>query len=199
MTNEGAIVQAGPGHWAELGEVIGQAFATDPVASWTMGSTAAISATFAWLAHVVYLPRGTCHLIPKLGGTMWLAEGQSKDMGLFPTLAAGWPLLRLGGVRHPWRALMVDAGMKRRRPTTPHMYLFAVGVTEPARGRGIGRRLLAPMLAESDRAGLPAYLENSKDRNMSFYESVGFRASGPKFSPAHGCPNLLPMWREPRC
>ena len=129
---------------------------------------------------------------------MWLAADQTKDMGPAATLAAGWKLLRLGGVRHPWRALAVDIGMRRHRPAEPHIYLFAVGVAEAARGRGLGRRLLAPVLADCDRAGLPAYLENSKDRNTPFYNSLGFFASGPKFPPAAGAPPLLPMWREPR-
>ncbi len=198
MTNDVAIAQAGPEQWAQLGQVLGEAFAADPVASWTLGSAAAIEATFGRLAREVYLPRGTCHLAAGLGGAMWLAAGQSKDLGLLSTLAAGWPLLRLGGVRHPWRALAVDIGMKRHRPTAPHMYLFAVGVTQAARGRGIGRRLLTPVLAGCDQAGLPAYLENSTDRNTGLYESLGFRATAPKFRPAPGCPPLIPMWREPR-
>ena len=198
MTNKVAIVQAGPDQWPELGQVIGQAFAADPVASWTLGPAASISAIFGRLAREVYLPRGTCHLAPGLGGAMWLDARRSKDMSLVQTLAAGWPLLSLGGLRHPWRALVVDIGMKRRRPSTPHMYLFAVGVAEAARGRGLGRRLLAPVLADCDRAGLPAYLENSKDRNTAFYGSLGFVAYGPKFSPAFGCPLLLPLWREPQ-
>ena len=198
MIDEAAIAQARPDQWAELGQVLGPAFATDPVARWTLGSAASIGATFGRLAREVYLPRGTCHLAPGLGGAMWLAPGQSKDMGLLSTLAAGWPLLRLGGVRHPWRALLVDIGMKRQRPAAPHMYLFAVGVAVAARGRGIGRQLLAPVLADCDRAGLPAYLENSNERNTGLYASLGFQASGSKFPPAPGAPPLLPMWREPR-
>ena len=214
MTDEPAIVQAARHHWAELGQVLGQVFAHDPVASWTLGGPPSIGAVFGRLAREVYLPRGTCHFAAGpgaklgarlgarpaafLGGSMWLAAGQSKDMGLFSTLAAGWPLLRLGGVRHPWRALAVDVGMRRRRPTALHMYLFAVGVAEAARGRGIGRRLLAPVLAECDRAGLPAYLENSRDRNTGFYQSLGFRQSADAFRPVPGCPPLQPMWREPR-
>ena len=198
MIDEAAIAQARPDQWADLGRVLGPAFATDPVASWTLGSAACIGAIFGRLAREVYLPRGTCHLAPGLGAAMWLAPGQSKDIGLLSTLAAGWPLLRLSGVRHSWRALLVDIGMKRHRPTAPHMYLFAVGVAEVARGRGIGRQLLTPVLADCDRAGLPAYLENSNDRNTGLYERLGFRASGPKFAPASSAPHLLPMWREPR-
>ena len=198
MTNDVAITQADAEQWAQLGQVLGQAFAEDPVVSWALGSAASIGATFGRLARDVYLPRGICHLAAGQGGTMWLAAGQSKDLGLLSTLAAGWPLLRLGGVRHPWRALLVDIGMKGRRPSAPHMYLFAVGVTKSARGRGIGRRLLTPVLAKCDGARLPAYLENSSDRNTGLYESLGFRAAAPKFSPAPGCPPLLPMWREPR-
>ena len=87
--------------------------------------------------------------------------------------------------------------MARRKPKAPHVYLFTIGVARAARGKGLGRRLLAPVLAACDVAGLPAYLENSNPLNTPLYEGAGFRTLE-VFAPAPGAPPLAAMWREPR-
>jgi len=81
-------------------------------------------------------------------------------------------------------------------PSEPHWYLLAVGTWRDAQGRGLGRTVVEPVLARCDAAGLPAYLESSNDRNLTFYERLGFVATGRIEVP--GGPHLTPMWREPR-
>jgi GNAT superfamily N-acetyltransferase len=56
----------------------------------------------------------------------------------------------------------------------PHWYLMILGVDPPHQGRGVGGELIAPVLAEADRDGLPAYLETQKARNVPFYRRHGF-------------------------
>lgn len=80
-------------------------------------------------------------------------------------------------------------------PHTPHFYLFILGAAE--QGRGHGAQLVAPVLDRCDEQGLPAYLESSNARNLSFYERHGFRVvwedrPGPDGPLFHG------MWRDPR-
>jgi GNAT superfamily N-acetyltransferase len=55
-------------------------------------------------------------------------------------------------------------------------YLSIVGVTPSAQGRGIGKRLIEPTLAEADDAGVDCYLETFDPRNPRFYERLGFVA-----------------------
>ena len=55
-------------------------------------------------------------------------------------------------------------------------YLSIVGVTPSAQGRGIGKRLIEPTLAEADDAGVDCYLETFDPRNPGFYERLGFQA-----------------------
>jgi ribosomal protein S18 acetylase RimI-like enzyme len=79
----------------------------------------------------------------------------------------------------------------------PHWYLMALGV-EPARqGQGIGGRLIRPVLAQADRAGVLCYLETETERNVAFYQKHGFvvAESGPV--PGHNLP-LWMMVREPQ-
>jgi GNAT superfamily N-acetyltransferase len=53
-------------------------------------------------------------------------------------------------------------------------YLSIVAVAPDAHGQGLGTRLLAPTLAEADRAGAVCYLETFSIRNLAFYERQAF-------------------------
>ncbi len=55
-------------------------------------------------------------------------------------------------------------------------YLSIVGVTPSAQGRGIGKRLIEPTLADADEAGVDCYLETFDPRNPGFYQRLGFTA-----------------------
>jgi GNAT superfamily N-acetyltransferase len=195
--------QAGRDDWRVLGAITADAFAEDPVAAWTFDGKPCLRPVFQRLARDVYLPRGICHLADgDRGATMWLPPGPnnelpSKELPPLSLLGAAARLLVDGGPRAVRRALAVDAEMARRKPKAPHVYLFTIGVARAARGKGLGRRLLAPVLAACDAAGLPAYLENSNPLNTPLYEGAGFRVLE-VFAPAPGAPPLAAMWREPR-
>jgi ribosomal protein S18 acetylase RimI-like enzyme len=53
-------------------------------------------------------------------------------------------------------------------------YLSIVAVTPTTQGRGLGRKLLEPTLAEADRVSATCYLETFTPRNVAFYERLGF-------------------------
>ena len=162
--------------WRVLGAITAEAFAEDPVATWTFDGKPCLKPVFQRLARDVYLPRGICHLADgEVGATMWLPPGPSKELSPLSLVGAAARLLVDGGPRAMRRALAVDAEMTRRKPKAPHVYLFSIGVLRAARGKGLGRRLLAPVLAACDAQGLPAYLENSNPLNTPLYEGAGFR------------------------
>jgi ribosomal protein S18 acetylase RimI-like enzyme len=70
--------------------------------------------------------------------------------------------------------------------------------TEPARqGHGIGSALLDTVLAQVDEAGDAAYLESSKERNVSLYARFGFEVIDEHRSKL-GSPPIWRMWREPK-
>ncbi len=60
----------------------------------------------------------------------------------------------------------------------PHAYLNFLAVAEPARRRGHGRRVLAPLFAAAEADGLPVGLETSDPANYSFYDALGFQETG---------------------
>jgi GNAT superfamily N-acetyltransferase len=63
-------------------------------------------------------------------------------------------------------------------PREPHHYLFLLGVDPSMQGRGVGRTLIGPILERCDRDSLPAYLETATERNIPFYQSLGFVVTG---------------------
>ena len=152
---------------------------------------------FGALAKNVYLPRGFCHLAGDDGATMWCHSSASRELGFLATLGLVTAVMRKGSRGAAKRGLTAAETMEREHPDQPHLYLFTIGTRKAARGRGLGRRLMAPVLAAADRDGLPCYLENSNPANTGFYASQGFErlkvfAAGP------GGPPLEAMWRRPK-
>ena len=91
------------------------------------------------------------------------------------------------------RVEQLSAAMAAVHPAEPHEYLWFLGVAPDRQGRGIGSRLLAPVLDRADRNGHPAYLEATSPRSRDLYARHGFVAATPIATP--GGPPLWPMWR----
>lgn len=179
-----------------IGEIIGEAFINDPVASWSLGSDDAVRAVFSLLGEKLYLPTGHCRLLDDAAATYWLWPNQNKHLSIGTQLAMAGHLRRGFNFRFLKRALTVDAAMSRRRPTFPHMYLFAVGVLPEARGKGLGGAIIRQSLVIADTLGVPSYLENSNPMNTGLYQRLGFVAQT-TFEAAPGCPPITTMLRPP--
>jgi ribosomal protein S18 acetylase RimI-like enzyme len=95
------------------------------------------------------------------------------------------------------RALRLLFEVDHLHPTEPHWYLATLGTAPEHQGQGLGSALLASMLRQVDEAGEPAYLESSKERNVSLYARFGFEVVEEFRSPV-GSPPIWRMWREPR-
>ncbi|MCX5392251.1 GNAT family N-acetyltransferase [Streptomyces sp. NPDC006482] len=82
-------------------------------------------------------------------------------------------------------------------PKEPHWFLAVIGADPAAQGQGHGAALLRSGLAKADAAGLPVYLESSKEDNLPFYAHFGFTVREELSLPGGG-PALWSMWREAR-
>ncbi len=71
-----------------------------------------------------------------------------------------------------------------------HWYLMVVGVSPDARGQGLGRALLEPIMNRADASGLPCYLETAQPDNVAFYEHLGFEKVVEMVEPKSG----LQLW-----
>ncbi|CAN8072142.1 unnamed protein product [Agarophyton chilense] len=127
---------------------------------------------------------------------VWHYEGHWELSGMY--------LLRflMGFIRcFGWRAFSLASAMKAvedAHPKEPHMHLFMIGTHQHNRGKGLGSIVISKMLAECDRERLPAYLESSNERNLSFYRRHGFELLSKVPGLAQDCPAVFGMWREPQ-
>lgn len=85
----------------------------------------------------------------------------------------------------------------RARPEEAHWYLSTIGVDPPAQRTGVARALLEPRLARCDEDAIPAALVTSEERNVAYYESLGFAVTRQIKLPGDG-PAHWAMWRSPR-
>ena len=82
------------------------------------------------------------------------------------------------------------ANLARLHPSVPHWYLMFVGIDVGLQGRGIGSRLLAPVLQRADAARTLCYLETPFRRTHVFYQRLGFEVA----SESHPFPGAPPLW-----
>jgi GNAT superfamily N-acetyltransferase len=182
-------------------QVLGRAFTTDPVFGWLMdgrpGLQRRLTAVFGGFAGAAHrLPEGRVLVDDeRRGAAVWRPPGQwrapARDL-----LRNAPMMVSAFGPRLP-RALSLLTKVEAAHPRERHWYLEAIGCVPEARGQGVGGTLLAPVLERCDAEGLPAYLESSNPRNISFYERHGF-VTMPLFRLPEGCPVITPMWRDPR-
>ena len=188
---------AAPGDWRRVGAITAEAFAEDPVNLWIFGNTRPMQDVFSALARSVYLRRGFCHLAGDDGATMWAHSSASREPGALAMFGLVSSIMLKGTKGAAQRGLKAAETMAREHPTEPHLYLFTIGTRKAARGKGLGKQLMSPVLAAADRDGLPCYLENSNPANTGFYRSHGFERTK-VFAPGPGGPPLEAMWRAPK-
>jgi ribosomal protein S18 acetylase RimI-like enzyme len=133
------------------------------------------------------------------GAALWLDDRSAE--------ATGWPALRAGALLIPFRvgfsSLRLLGGMGRtismlrqQNCPGPHRYLGMLGIAPEHQGRGLGTRLLEPMLERCDRDGLPVWLETETERNKGFYQRFGFEVRSEFPAPGLGV-RMWGMRREP--
>lgn len=195
------IDRVGPESVAALAAITADAFRDDPFNKWLFGGFEPMQRTFHGFARHIYAPNGFCQILREegedLAAAMWLMPGDEPEMPAIAMLQTYWGLFASGG----WGALMrgkaAGEAMEKHHPAEPHAYLFTVGVAGAGRGRGLGRRLIRPVLDACDRAGTMAYLENSNPANRRFYNSLGFERVE-LFHVTTDSPPLEAMKRLPR-
>ena len=65
-------------------------------------------------------------------------------------------------------------------------YLSILAVSPTQQNRGLGAKLVRPVLERADQAGVPTYLETFTPRNEIFYRRLGYRVRGRFHEPTSG-------------
>lgn len=122
-----------------------------------------------------------------VGVAAWLPPG-AFPLGVRRELAGlpAWlriALLRPSAVPGAIRSV---AALDRLHPDEPHWFLSLLGVEPSWQGRGVGSRLLPPVL---EHAAL-AHLDTSKPANLAWYRRFGFRVE----REVRSTPGAPPSW-----
>jgi GNAT superfamily N-acetyltransferase len=134
-----------------------------------------------------------------LGVAIWLAPGRFPWSAWRQLRGAGWMLRVLRADPSSFRAFMrTGANGARLHPTYPHWYLETMGVDPAAQRKGIGGRLLEPVLEIADGDGVDCYLETADPRNADYYERHGFVVENPAMQVVPGGPAHVAMRRRSR-
>lgn len=177
--------------WRQVADITAEGFAADPVNLWAFGNARAIRSVITIMARDVFLKQGFGHLHGDEGATLWLPPGVSSELGALTMLKFAVGLARFGRSGALKRAQSLGGLMEHHHPKEPHLYLFTIATRDAARGKGIGKGLLDPVLVYADRERMPIYLENSNPANTGFYTSRGFERTA-LFEVGEGGPVMEP-------
>lgn len=182
---------------AVVAAVASRGFHDDPVMAWVFPDESLradqLKVSFATLARRFVSREGRLDLLDGVCVSMWLPPDPPPATEEDPPPPDSWHLF---SAEIAERFTTLGAVMEAAHPAEPHWYLGVVATIPEEQGRGLGARILRPVLEVCDRHGLPAYLESSNARNLPFYYRQGFVQIGELMVPEG--PTLFPMWREPR-
>lgn len=186
---------------AKLAAVTADAFREDPFINWMLKSQDRRYQMYEAMAKYIYAPRGFCQIYEEngeaLAATMWMMPAGSIKQSIVGSLSLAKTFILDDGLAGLKRGMAAGKAMEEQHPLEPHAYLFTVGVKGIARGRGLGRKLIEPVLEACDRTLTMAYLENSNPANERVYNSLGFEHVA-RIVPMKDSEPLQTMERLPR-
>ena len=195
------ITRATPVDVPAVASVLARAFHDDPVFTWSIPDPhrrrARLPAVFTAFAEL-YLPHEETYLTGDgdgAGAALW-APAHVDPFDGEPGERFGRQVAGLLDEEETQRFLTVGQLFGEHHPAQPWMYLQLIGVEPDHQRRGLGSRLLAPVLARCDATGTPAYLEAGTVDNRRLYQRHGFTTVGELTLPDNGPPVWL-MWRAP--
>ena len=105
-------------------------------------------------------------------------------------------LLSLTPLREMGKMTSVYSQFDKIHPKQPHWYIAVLGVPPDQQGKGLGGKLLRPILQKADKESVIVYLECSNPNSLDFYRKYGFEVIN-EIVPVRGCPPIWGMVRKP--
>ena len=175
-----------------LGALLCVAFANDPFVRWILpNATGYIRSNYAYarIHAAAAIPYEACHII-----------GEGKGMSIWrpPGVAPDYEAIAREVDIYTTQKCMAEFEQLRHaclpyHPHEPHWHLSLIAVDPAYSGQNVGANLLQHGLARCDGEGLPAYLESTNRRNLTFYQRHGFELLSEIHLP--GIPGRYPMMR----
>lgn len=195
-----AQVTARAATWADadpIAATLARAFMDDPLICFLLRDEARRPASMPRLFRLLFklgLPHGCCDVTSDIGAVaLWRPPGK-WEIPFWQYITNGREFLGTFGFNGARLVTAVMDVIEKRHPHEPHYYLQAIGTDPAKQGKGYGGVVIRRQLVAADAAGMPAYLESSKEVNIPIYQSFGFEVTGEIKLPDG--PTLWPMWRK---
>ena len=199
---KGAGATARPAIWADadqLAATLARAFHDDPLICFILNDEGTRAAKMPKLFRLLFklgLPHGACDVTEGYEAAALWRPPNEWEIPWWQYITNGADFLGLFGIGGGLRVMSTMDVIEKRHPHEPHWYLQAIGTDTQKQGKGFGGIVIRRGLAKADAAGMPAYLESSKETNIPIYQSFGVEVTGEIKLPDG--PTLWPMWRNPR-
>jgi ribosomal protein S18 acetylase RimI-like enzyme len=176
-------------------DILGEAFAFDPFNRWIVDDSAYPAHIFGLM--IEHFARYGLVVVNDGKNAALLAIRPHVGTKYSPSLPDVWRFYRRFGLGALIRLVQTGRFFDKHHFARPHYYLFAIGTTEKARGRGEGKKLLRSLIERANQEGVAIYAENSNPEAMTgFYRSLGFQSLSPiRVSPSS--PEVVPILYTP--
>ncbi|WP_294103368.1 GNAT family N-acetyltransferase [Sphingomonas sp.] len=157
--------------------MLSRAFADDPAMSWIIPNPATRARKLPSLFRLLY-DEDAAHGVRLMtaGGeaaTLWRSPGHAETPPS-TMLRSALPMFATFGFALG-RAFAVANAIDAHFPKHPFWYLHIAGCDPAHQGKGLGKAAVQAGIDRMGGSGLPFYLETATERNIGFYQGLGFR------------------------
>lgn len=163
---------------AATSAMLARAFADDPALSWLFPDRVLRARRLPRLFALLFDSDEAGIRLTSPGheaATFWRAPGQAETSAV-ELLRSALPMLATFGLA-VGRGLALTKAIDAHFPPHPFWYLHIAGCDPAHQGRGLGRAVVQAGLDRMGGSGVPFYLETATERNIGFYQSLGFRVT----------------------
>lgn len=180
-------------------KILARGFFDDPMFSFVFSKTEnRLDALAAFLK--VFLAdtvrRGEVLIMPNKGAIAWYPSDVKVFDDEFNNVLAELieVTITFGGMSAAERFEQICSQIEKFEPKQAYCEIILIALIPEARGKGIGRDLLSPVLNHADEQQVGCYLVSSNPRNIPFYKRQGFRQTS--LIPTDSAISLNGMWRD---
>jgi hypothetical protein len=184
--------------------MLSRSFQNEPNFVYIMPDEQARPIILRWFFQMVAIPASRvsgeiCTTNQIDGASLWIRGGSGLTFErLIPNAMPGMPLELDQASLRRWIDLGARVEKARHRMVRgPHWYLLALGVETSIDRCSLSGLLTEPLLSRADSDRIPCYVEIFDERDLSFYENLGFRVEGAG-GIAQGGPSFWAMIRAPK-
>jgi len=187
-----------------LATMLSRSFQNEPNFVYIMPDEQARRIILRWFFQMVAIPASRvfgeiCTTNHIEGASLWIRGGSGFTVeGMIRNAMRGMPLKLDQASLRRWINLGSRVEKARHRLVRgPHWYLLALGVETSIDRCTVSELLTGPVLSRTDSDRIPCYVEIFDERDLSFYENLGFRVEGAG-GIAQGGPSFWAMIRAPK-